>query len=253
MSSVTPKSGEAATHHALAGESRQALLTFLRRENRPVDAANAGDAVGLHRNTARVHLDLLARAGLVTRQYEERAVPGRPRVLYEAARLADRDSDRPGVDAGYRELARLLADQLTEVADARNEAMRAGRRWAASLGARSLPSHALTPIEAVQVAVDILNDLGFEPEADPIEEPERILLHRCPFAEVAKDNRSVVCGIHLGMLRATFERLDTPVQVAGLDPFVTDDPLLCVVRLAVRSASSASAHRDRPHRRTDEG
>ena len=44
------------------------------------------------------------------------------------------------------------------------------------------------------------------------------------------------------MLKATFERLGTSVEVTRLDSFVTDDPLLCVVRLANKAASSASEH-----------
>ena len=242
MTSVSPRSGEAATHHALSGESRQALLGVLRRHGGPIDAAEAGEAVGLHRNTARVHLDVLASVGLVTRSFEERTTRGRPRVLYAAARTAARTGtesiDRLPEDTGYRELARLLADQLTEVAYTRNEAMRAGRRWAAGLDGSST-SEAATPAEAVAVAVQILDGLGFDPEPDPEDDPVRILLHRCPFSEVARANRSVICGIHLGMLKATFERLDTSLEVAGLDSFVTDDPLLCIVRLVTKSTSRA--------------
>jgi predicted ArsR family transcriptional regulator len=228
---VPTTSGRAVIHRALASESRQALLAVLRRHRRPLDAAEAAEAVGLQRNTARVHLDVLASAGLVTRRLEERSTPGRPRVLYEATRPPAIDSDRRPAEAGYQELARVLADQLTGVAGARSEAIRAGRRWAAALDARPLPQRSLSPGEAVLIATEILDNLGFEPEPDPTAEPDRILLHRCPFAEVARENRSVVCGIHLGMLRATFERLDTSLVVDGLDSFVTDDPLLCVVRL----------------------
>ncbi len=238
---MPPRSREAATHHALSGESRQALLGVLRTHGRPIDAAEAGEAVGLHRNTARVHLDVLANAGLVTRRFEERTTPGRPRVLYAAARTGAGGTDRLPEDTGYRDLARLLADQLTEVAYTRNEAMRAGRRWAASLAGKSLSGRATTPVEAIQAAAQILERLGFDPEPDPEHDPHRILLHRCPFAEVARENRAVICGIHLGMLRATFERLDTSLEVAGLDSFVTDDPLLCIVRLATKSISRARA------------
>jgi len=242
---VPNRSGKAVVHRALASESRQALLAVLRRHRRPLDAAEAGEAVGLQRNTARVHLDVLASAGLITRRLEERTTPGRPRVLYEAARPPASDSDRRPTDAGYQDLARVLADQLTGVADARNEAIRAGRRWAAALDARPLPQRSLSPGEAVRVATEILDNLGFEAEPVPTADPDRILLHRCPFAEVARENRSVVCGIHLGMLKATFERLDTPLVVEGLDSFVADDPLLCVVRLAHKDALGENPRRGR--------
>lgn len=236
---MSPRSEEAATHHALSGESRRALLGVLRRHRGPIDAAGAAKAVGLSRNTARVHLDVLASVGLVTRSFEERTARGRPRVLYAAARLDAEGTDRLIEDTGYRELARVLADQLTEVAHTSNEAMRAGRRWAAGLD-ESSTSEAVTPTEAVEAAVQILEGLGFDPEPDPANDPVRILLHRCPFSEVARQNRAVICGVHLGMLKATFERLDTSLEVAGLDSFVTDDPLLCIVRLAAKRTSSAT-------------
>jgi predicted ArsR family transcriptional regulator len=242
---VPISSGKAVIHRALASERRQALLAVLRRHKRPLDAAEAAEAVGLQRNTARVHLDLLTSAGLVTRRLEERTTPGRPRVLYEAARPPTSGSDRRSADAGYRDLARVLADQLTGVADARNEAIRAGRRWAAALDARPLPQRSLSPGEAVAITTEILGNLGFGPEPVPTAEPDRILLHRCPFAEVARENRSVVCGIHLGMLRATFERLDTSLVVEGLDSFVADDPLLCVVRLRDKDVAGEKPRRGR--------
>ena len=133
MISVPPRSEEAATHHALSGESRQALLGVLRRRGGPIDAAEAGEAVGLHRNTARVHLDVLVSVGLVTRSFEERTARGRPRVLYAVAGTGAEYPDGPPEVTGYGELARLLADQLTEVAYTRHEAVRAGRRWAAGI------------------------------------------------------------------------------------------------------------------------
>jgi predicted ArsR family transcriptional regulator len=240
---MPPRSTEASTHQALAGESRQALLVALRDQGRALDAGEAGQAVGLHKNTARVHLDMLAKAGLVSRRMEQRTLPGRPRVLYEVAPESSARRNRSPAGNDYRGLARVLAEQLAEMPDTKNEAIRAGRRWAASLDGRSIPDHPLAPSEAVQVATGILDDLGFEPEVATNEATDRILLHWCPFAEVARENRSIVCGIHLGMLRATFESLDTTLEVAGLDSFVTDDPMLCVVRLTTKEPEpGASMH-----------
>jgi len=75
--------GDAATYRALAGQSRRALLAVLQRSGRPLDAGEAALAVGLHRNTARVHLDVLCAVGLLRRRVEDRSARGRPRVLYE--------------------------------------------------------------------------------------------------------------------------------------------------------------------------
>jgi predicted ArsR family transcriptional regulator len=237
---VSGKSAKVATHRALASESRQALLGVLRRRQRPIDATEAGEAVDLHRNTARVHLRQLESNGLVKRVLEHRTTPGRPRVLYQIVPSSSPDDHRESGNAEYRDLARLLADQLAEDTAVRYKALRAGRRWATALEVEPLPRRVLSRREAIEIAAHLLDGLGFDPEPSPASDPDCIRLHRCPFADVARENRSVVCAVHLGMLKATFERLDTSVSVAGLDPFVADDPLLCVVRLAKKPAKPKS-------------
>lgn len=230
-----PAAPDQATYRALAGESRQALLAALQRVGGPLDAGEAGAAVGLHPNTARVHLELLCSVGLVARRTEDRSRRGRPRVLYEVAEatraLLDHRRAREA-DVGYRELARLLAQQLAELPDVPSEALRAGRRWAAVLSNVALPTGRLSRGDTLGVAVDLLRRLGFDPAPGP--DADRILLHHCPFEEVARESRSVVCGIHLGMLKATVERLDSPLDVVGLEPFVTDEPTVCIVHLGAR-------------------
>jgi predicted ArsR family transcriptional regulator len=239
---VPGKSAKVATHRALASESRQALLGVLRRRRGPIDATEAGEAVDLHRNTARVHLRQLESNGLVKRVLERRTTPGRPRVLYQIVKSPSSDEQRPSSNAEYRDLARLLADQLAEDTD---KALRAGQRWATALEVEPLPRRALSSREAIEEAAHLLDGLGFDPEPSPASDPDCIRLHRCPFADVARENRSVVCAVHLGMLKATFDRLDSAVSVTGLDSFVTDDPLLCVVRLANKPAKRHSSDRVR--------
>ncbi len=221
--------------------SRQALLVALRRSDRPLDATEAGRTVGLHRNSARAHLDLLVSIGLVRRQAEQRNTRGRPRVLYDSAPApsASPDAPRTDPDIDYRELARLLAHQLSEMDEAASEAVRAGRRWAAAFDSTRLSAGSVASDDAMGAVAGLLARLGFEPEPQLGE--GRILLRRCPVAEVAKESRVVVCGMHLGMLKATLEALDAPFEVTGLHPFVEDDPLLCVVNVAARPSPRTGA------------
>ena len=229
MTSRTPERSASATHKALAAESRRALLDVLEQAEGPLDAVEAGRRVGLHRNTARVHLDQLAEAGLVDRQAEQRSSPGRPRVLYSTSSPAGEPArpDHDADDIDYRELARVLAAQLARSADAAQQAELAGRRWAAAIDQADLPSDRVTPEVAIEAVTGVMDDLGFRPVADD----RRILLRRCPFAELAREQRQVICGVHLGMLKQTFESLDTSMTVDRLDSLVQEDPLLCVVHL----------------------
>ena len=242
MTSRTPERSASATHKALAADSRLALLDVLEHAEGPLDAVEAGRRVGLHRNTARVHLDQLAEVGLVERQAEHRSTPGRPRVLYAKSPTAgaapEPDEDD---DIDYRDLARVLAAQLARSPDAAEQAELAGRRWATAIDQANLPPDPVTNEAAVEAVTGIMDDLGFRPVADD----HRILLRRCPFAELAKEQRQVICGVHLGILKQTFESLDTSVTVDRLDSLVQDDPLLCVVHLANREKDLPS----RPSRR----
>jgi predicted ArsR family transcriptional regulator len=53
----------------------------------------------------------------------------------------------------------------------------------------------------------------------------------CPFGELAADHRSVVCPVHLGLMRGALDALGAPVEAASLEPFVRPD--LCVAHLTV--------------------
>jgi predicted ArsR family transcriptional regulator len=59
-----------------------------------------------------------------------------------------------------------------------------------------------------------------------------ILLHHCPFHELAEQQRDIVCGIHPGLLRGALQQLGAPVEATRLRPFVT--PRLCVAELVRR-------------------
>jgi DNA-binding transcriptional ArsR family regulator len=96
----------------------------------PLGARELGTRVGLHLNTVRSHLRVLAEAGLASARREERTRPGRPRVLYEATAEA---LDAPAL-ASYRLLAQILASSLAgSERDPSARAEEAGRAWGAHL------------------------------------------------------------------------------------------------------------------------
>lgn len=227
----------AARHRALGSESRQALLGVLERASHPLDATEAGRAVGLHRNTARTHLATLIKTGLVREVLERRTTPGRPRVLYELVPSRTELSLSRASDVSYRELARALANQLATEDQAQEKARAIGRRWASAIASAGETRRHLSAREAIDAVTHVLDEQGFEPKALHGSTPS-ILLERCPLADVADEARSVICSVHLGMLSATFEDLDSPLVVAGLDPFVSSDPPHCLLRLKKRPVRS---------------
>ncbi len=241
---VTTAQPDTRRHRALSTQSRVDLLAALRRADHPLTVTEAAAQVGLHPNTARVHLEHLVEVGLVARHREDRVRPGRPRSLYRALAQGAGTSDPGAQSSGdddsredYKTLASLLARELAAAPDAGPAAVEAGHRWARAQNERAQPP-VTTPEETVLAVVDLMDELGFRPEHDA--DAGEVLLHRCPFEEVARESRSVVCGVHLGLLEGTFAQLDGGVVVEGLDAFRRDEPLMCAVRLASLRADASA-------------
>ena len=72
--------GRQGGHRALAEPSRARILETLAAAGEPLDAAKLAERVGLHPNTVRWHLGVLADAGFVTSSPEPPTRPGRPQV-----------------------------------------------------------------------------------------------------------------------------------------------------------------------------
>lgn len=218
------------TRQVLASPRRVEILDLLRGSPAPVSVLDVAAAVGLHPNTARIHLEQLVEVGLVEQVTERRVEPGRPRTLYSATSRAP--VDEPRSDGGvedYRVLASVLASGLAATADPAAAALAAGAGWVEALADHEWPARPASAEVAAAELERLLGQLGFEPEMDL--DHGSVLLHRCPFADVARANPAVVCGVHLGMVRRTLDRLDSPLRATGLEPFVGDDPITCRLSL----------------------
>jgi predicted ArsR family transcriptional regulator len=234
--SVNPK-----IHRVLGAESRQTILDLLQCEARPLHASEVAHALGHQRNTARVHLELLCSIGLVRRVDEDRLKPGRPRVMYEfVPSWSTSSGEIRSADAlDYKGLSQLLIAGLEATGDVAEVARQAGVRWAQAVGDGHEAGATLSSDQAFVVLTEVLTRLGFDPEPDLAS--ERITLHRCPFEDMARDHRSVICAMHLGMIQAAAAQSGSPLEVVALNPFVSDDPLKCVVELVSKEPSPGGA------------
>jgi predicted ArsR family transcriptional regulator len=211
------------THKALGDVSRFRMLEEL-RVGGPLDSRELGRRVGLHPNTVRSHVERLIEAGLVKTALAPHAGRGRPRILYEAD--SDSAQAQPG---GYRLLAQILASYLASTDRPQAVAESAGRAWGSYLTERAQPFTRVSADEATGRVVRLFAELGFMPEAIADGAERKILLHRCPFREVAESNQQVVCAVHLGMLKGALTEMGAPLEATRLDPFV--EPTLCVAHL----------------------
>jgi predicted ArsR family transcriptional regulator len=202
----------------LAVVSRRRLLAVLRAAAAPMDVAALADAVGLHVTTARFHLEVLERAGLVSRAAERAGRPGRPRQLYVAVEALE-------VNEGHRRLAEALVDVLAADPDGGEQwAERAGRQWAE----REVPADAeLSLDEGIRWVSELFDRLGFAPRLVEDSQGRHVELYACPFRDLARSYPQVVCTVHAGLLRGALGRLHVPfAESARLRPFVA--PELCI-------------------------
>lgn len=208
-----------AEHAALAVLSRRRLLAVLQATDEPLDVATLAAAVGLHVTTARFHLDVLGRSGLVRRAVERAGRRGRPRQLYRAAAVPE------GSD-GYRQLAAVLAGGLaTDAEDGSHRAELAGGRWAEE----ALPAgRGWSWEDGTRQVGDLFDRLGFAPRLVDDAQHRHLELDGCPFRDVARAHPHIVCTVHLGLLRGVLRqlRLPTAAEGVGLRPFV--GPELCI-------------------------
>lgn len=212
-------------HHVLGTASRARILEVLRWTPGGLDARETAMRVGLHHNTVRAHLELLVQAGLATRRAEERSVPGRPRVVFEATK--DEAALEP---SRYELLAKILTSYLAGSAkDPKAAATELGQAWGSYLTERRAPFDRISREEAVSRLLDQFAGLGFQPEMASDQEGAGMLLHRCPFREIAQAHPDVVCSIHLGLMRGALAEMGAPVGAVKLLPFV--EPSLCVAYL----------------------
>jgi predicted ArsR family transcriptional regulator len=248
----------APVHRLPPGARRAGLLAALEAVAGPATVADLAATTGLHPNTVRAHLDVLVREGRVTRRTEQRTTRGRPRELYEV-------TGAPDPSQAYASLALLLAEQLAAAtSDPAAEGERMGRRWAAHDAPQAPSPHvardggvvrvggpphddAVAPPptagpsprvdDGVRQVVRVLRRAGFAPELS--EDGTQVLLHACPFREVAAAQPTVVCQAHLGLIRATLDRAGSSVVARAIQPFVAPD--LCVASFEVPAGATPAA------------
>jgi predicted ArsR family transcriptional regulator len=224
-SQATAQQG-ATLHRALSDPSRVRILEVLQEAETPLDARELGTRLGLHVNTVRSHLRVLAEADLVSARREERTRPGRPRVLYEATA---EPLDAPALTS-YRLLAQILASSLAgSEPDPSARAEEAGRAWGAHLIRKPAPFTSISKQETIDEVIRLHEQYGFRPELRRAKSGQELVLKRCPFQEEATTYQSVICPLHLGLIRGALTELGTGVEADWLQPFA--EPSACVGHL----------------------
>ena len=212
------------------GASRSDVIAKLGATGRPLSVAEIAELTGLHLNTARFHLDALVRDRVATRIIEERDSPGRPRILY---------SIRVGMSGprSFGLLAEMLTGLIASLEGAVSTSLEVGRTWGRQLVERPPTAQSISADHALASLHGVLDAIGFQPEfSTTIAGKVEVLLHHCPFQEVAEKHTNVVCALHLGLMQGALLELGAPIEADSVKPFVTTN--LCTAALRIMSVDA---------------
>ena len=213
--------GRTLEHRALADPTRQRLLELLRASEEPQPVAALAASLGLHSNTIRAHLQLLEGAELVVSTADRSGERGRPPMLFSAV-PAEAEEE-------HALLATSLASALEPLADGVEIAETAGRSWGGVMVDRLEPGREPDDEACIERVASLLRRRGFAPEVAANE----LVMHRCPFRQLAERYPRVVCSFHAGLIDGALEELGSGVGLEGLEAWVT--PSTCVARFSSRT------------------
>jgi predicted ArsR family transcriptional regulator len=213
--------GRTLQHRALADPTRERILDLLRSADEPQPSVALAAALGLHPNTVRGHLALLERAELVVSTPDRTGSRGRPQILFRAV-PAEAEQE-------HALLAAALASALEPLRDGVEIAETAGRSWGRTMIERFEPGREPDDEECVERISSLLRRRGFAPERTP----DELVMHRCPFRELAERYPRVVCSFHAGLIDGALEEIGSPVALGMLEAWAT--PSTCVARFVSRS------------------
>lgn len=196
-----------------------------------LSAAELGERLSLHTTTIRFHVDQLAAAGVLDAHFVRSGGVGRPSKKYAVrARVLGEVSPESAHEAPYAVLAGLLASALSTVESDRLSPEEAGVLWAQRRAAEHPPRPATGQGDKVEAVVSLLDEWGYTPQREVVEEGSvDIVLHECPFLDLAQLHPDVVCGVHRGLLRGALDAVGEPEARVSLRPFV--EPRTCRARL----------------------
>ena len=207
---------------ALGDNTRYAIYLELARSAVPCSTSDIAEALGLHPNTVRPHLERMREVGLLDVEVDNRGVVGRPQHRYSVA------SDAPSL--GLEPSAfRLLAALLAGVADSSGATSELAAEIGRAQGEEDAPRQPAR--SCVQALMGELTELGFDPVAADDGSSTSIAFTHCPYQELAEAFPHLVCHLHRGIVEG-FVAAKGGAEVTHFGTLDDRDP--CQVHLTAR-------------------
>ena len=214
---------------ALGDNTRYAIYLELARATSPLATAEVADALSLHPNTVRPHLERMRDVGLLAVVVDNRGSVGRPQHRYALAADAPSLGLEPPT---YPVMAGMLANVAAACRPAPEVVSEAGRDHGRHLGAERQRHRPVgSSGECVDAVMAEMADAGFDPVVDADDVAATIAFASCPFLELAEAFPELVCQLHRGMIEGMVEAFGG-VEVVGFAGIADRDP--CQVALVSR-------------------
>jgi len=190
---------------ALGDNTRFAIYLELARSASPLATAEVAEALGLHANTVRPHLERMREVGLLDVRPAEGGGVGRPQHLYSLAP----DAPAMGLEPpAFPMLATMLLQMAADAGVRGDQAVDAGQAHGRRLGSTVDPhTDGISGLHALH------QQLGFDPESVSDDSSTTIFFANCPFGALAESNPELVCSLHRGLIEGFVESVDGNLAV----------------------------------------
>ena len=212
------KTQDPAVARALAAPTRAQILDRL-REAGPCTVKEAADAVGVHANVARGHLDVLASAGLASVSWRRNQGGGRPAKVYEAAPVH--------VEEGPALVSEMLASLIEASAPAPGTARKIAETTGERLGRKvrgeddaevafgQMVEHLQRALSAVSGGVRIVDRGEDWVELEDLD---------CPFKGIAQSHPELACTLDKALKEGVMRGLGADAIVEVVTSIAWGDP-----------------------------
>jgi predicted ArsR family transcriptional regulator len=217
MSMTTETSRDAAQARALAAPTRASILDHLRSAG-PRAVKEVADAVGVHANVARGHLDVLVAADLASVSWRRNAAGGRPAKVYEATPIH--------VENGQVLVSDMLASLIEAAAPApgtaKKIALATGERLARRIHSGDEPLSFGEQVELLQRALAAVSGgIRVIARGDDWVEFEDL---DCPFKGIAGSHPELACSLDKALKEGMVRALGGDAYVEQVTSIAWGDP-----------------------------
>ena len=189
---------------ALGDNTRYAIYLELARAASPLSTGDIADALDLHPNTVRPHLERMRDVGLLDVECDSRGAVGRPQHRYSLAAEAPSLGLEP---SAFRLLAGLIAGAAARAGLTGEDVAEVGREHGRRAGSERSSGRTGSAERCVLALTAELAELGFDPAVGQDGLATTVAFTHCPFRELAEAYPGVVCHLHRGIVEGFVESM----------------------------------------------